>query len=385
MQTRLLKTKQPFIVVAVFCLSLLSACGQVVPPTASASTDEAAIDAALVHYDAANYATAITQLTAFKNNYPNSPYLDEAQYFIGRSTHELAYLESIAPIATLNSLYTFDAARVEYAKLINDPINNARKWADDAQYQIGSTHFDEAMSKAAALAVADYSSAVGAFDKVFAYTAPSVGNSAQYYKARAIHRLAQIEQVAVTPTVDYPYTYDFARAEYAKLLTPVNVRSDDAQYQIGMAHFDEGMGKAPNSADDLKLAVDEFHKVLAYADTPFAADAQYYKARATHEWAAAQPNVLANFNLARDEYALVKNYLLNTWLDDAAYQSALTYDDAEDCAAELREMEQFVMDYSLPTLSPLVADAQKHIDDLKLALAIPAGNFKDHKKCPRPV
>ncbi len=379
MQTHFLKTKQPFIVVAVLCLSLFSACGQVVNPDTSASADEAAIDAALVHYDAANYATAITQLTAFKNNYLSSPYLDEAQYFIGRSTHELAYLESIAPTATLNDLYTFDVARAEYAKLINDPINNARKWADDAQYQIGSSYFDQR----------NYLLALEAFEKVFVYTAPSTGNSAQYYKARAIHRLAQIEQAALLSTPSYPYTYDFARAEYAKLLSPpANVRSDDAQYQIGMAYFDEGMGKAPNSAEDLALAIAAFHKVFAYTETPLAADAQYYKARATHEWAAALPIDLNNFNLARAEYARVKNYLFNTWLDDAAYQSALTYDDAEDCAAELRAMEQFVLDYSIPQTaipSPFVAEAQKHIDDLKLALAIPAGDFKDHKKCPRPV
>jgi|GEM_PF-4947539 len=40
MQTCLLKTKHPFIVVTVFYLSLFSACGQVVNPDAS-GTDEA--------------------------------------------------------------------------------------------------------------------------------------------------------------------------------------------------------------------------------------------------------------------------------------------------------------------------------------------------------
>lgn len=373
------KNKLPLIIVVVFCLSLLSACGQVVQPDASASAGDAAIDAALVHYDAENYTAAITQLTAFKNTYPNSPYLDEAQYFIGRSTHELAYLESIAPTATLNYPYTFDAARAEYAKLINDPINNARKWADDAQYQIGSTYFDQL----------SYLPALEAFEKVLAYTAPSAGYSAQYYKARAIHALAKIEQAALQPTPSYPYTYDLARAEYTKLLSPsANARSDDAQYQIGMAHFDEGMGKAPNSAEDLALAMAAFDKVFAYTETPLAADAQFYKARATHGWAVALPNAPANFDLARAEYALVKNHPPNNWLDDAAYQSALTYDDAEDCAAELGAMEQFVLDYSspqTPTPSPFLADAQKHIADLNLALATPPGDFKDHKKCPRPV
>ena len=240
----------------------------------------------------------------------------------------------------LTPSYTLAQARAAYAAVIASyPLST---WADNAQYQIGKTYYDEL----------NYVAAIPEFSTVLtSYVLPTYADSAQYYLARSIHTLALVPAPAPAPV----YTLANARAEYAKLLasSPTSYLADNAQFQIGKTWYDEL---------NYMQAIFEFSKGLANYPVATAVDETYYYRARSYEKLAA-PDYLG----ARADYsAIVNGYQTSIYMDNAVYHVALTYHGTMQCATELLGMQAFVAAYPL---SPFVASANSHITDL---LAVPS-------------
>ena len=291
--------------------------GLKIPPTSN-KADNAQLQIGKTYYDQAtptdNYAQALIEFGKVLANFSTSSVADDAQYYIGRTKHEQALLAQIA-LDTPAATALFNDARFEYNKLLITYVLSTRR--DDAQYQIGRTYYD--------LTLPDYTQAITEFNRVFdttLFTAPSAGDDARYYIGRSKHELALL------PVAAPDYTLTQARAEYSLVITgyPLSSnRRDDAQYQIGRAHFDEGLNFATALAAFEAVFVATNFPVLSVAD-----DARYYIGRSKHELALL-PVVPPAFTLAdaRIEYLQVTsaNFPGSNRLDDAQFQIGKTYFD----------------------------------------------------------
>jgi len=315
---------------------------------------------------ATDYSNALGHFQTVINTYGiTASSADDAQYYIGRTLHEGALLATPPGVN-----YTLANAQVAYTTLLSTYAVSTRR--DDAQYQIGKTHFD-----ALTPSIENYNLAIAAFNLVLSTytTAASSADDAQYFKARSIHEKALLAVAPATPAAGLVE----ARTAYGVVLSatyPVSTRRDDAKYQIGKTHFDAG---------DFDLALPEFEAVLT---TPFTTatvkpsvgdDAQYFKARSMHALA----TTVAAYGTARAEYAKVTlaNFPFSNRIDDAAFWSAFTYHDSTQCNAERTAMTSFVTAYqssTTPSTIVFVADANAHITDLNIA---PSADSQNHQTC----
>ncbi len=350
--------------------------------TTSTRRDDAQYQIGRTYYDLTipDYPQAITEFNNVFTNYnpPSAPASagDDARYYLGRSKHELALL----PVAPT---YTLADARVDYSLVIAGyPLSNRR---DDAQYQIGRTHFSEGINFATALA---------AFEAVFNTTnfpVLSVADDARYYIGRSKHELASIAESVLPGSGNTLFAA--ARIEYNQVLTlyctagvPPSIRCDDAQFQIGKTYFDE-----TTLTDNYTLAITEFIKVIdpALFPAPSAGDdAQYYIGRSKHAQALlAQivfntPAATSLFNEARTAYNVLftLDYALSTRRDDAEYQIGRTYYDvaaptATDYSTALGHFQAVISTYTITASA--ADDAQYYIGRTKhemalLPVAVPA-------------
>ncbi|MEQ1673660.1 MAG: hypothetical protein ABL865_01285, partial [Candidatus Nitrotoga sp.] len=327
--------------------------------TTSIRRDDAQYQIGRTFYDvvtptALNYSTALGHFQTVINTYGiTASVADDAQYYIGRTMHEQALLPT--PESTLL------AARNEYVK-VNATTYPGSIRLDDAEYQVGRTYYDVAIPIAA-----DYSNALGHFQTVISNygTTASAAGDAQYYIGRTIHQGALL---AVLPLPNATYTLAKARTEYLKVNVatyPGSVRLDDAEYQVGRTFYDVAIP----TAIDYSTALGHFQAVISNYTTAASAadDAQFYIGRTIHQGALllVKPLPPATYTLAnaRLEYGNVATtYLGSIRLDDAAFYSALTFHDANDCPAEKAAMTAFVGTYS-DTVSPIFHfDAQGHLD-----------------------
>ena len=134
-------------------------------------------------------------------------------------------------------------------------------------------------------------------------------------------------------------------------------------------------------AADYSNALGNFQAVIStYGTTASAADdAQFYIGRTIHQGTvlgfAPPPSVTYTYPIARDEYLKVSTiYPGSIRLDDAAFYSALTFHDANDCLGEKGAMTTFINNFSAtvsPTFNPL---AQQHLDGI-------AKGTRGHSNC----
>jgi len=348
---------------ATLCVALLAACGGGGGgnTTATVSADQAAFNAVLVRYDAAGtaadpaaaYAAAIADFTTFKNGYSTSGRVDDADYYIARSKHELALLP--VPVDAVNNLA---AALAAYTTLAASTSNKA----DNAQFYIGKMRYDKNTS-------ADYTAAIAEFNKVLAYASPSAGDDAQYYIGRSRHELALIAQITAPGEIATLNLFNDARTAYSELIKPgtiysLSTRQDDAQYQIGKTYYDTvGVGNAPVPAN-YETAITELGKVVNYGGTAASSadNAQYFKARSIHERALlATPPTGITLAEARIQYLELAKpttvYPLSTRRDDAQYQIGKTHFDAGDFDLALPEFEAVLTTpFTTATVKPSVGD-----------------------------
>jgi len=335
--------------------------------TTSTRRDDAQYQIGRTYYDLTipDYTRAITEFNlVFQYTAPSVG--DDARYYFGRSKHEIALLPAIPPAPA--PAYSLADARTEYNLVLSNyctvGVPSAR--CDDAQYQVGKTYYDVAIP-----AATDYSTALGHFQTVLSTygTTASASDNAQYYIGRSKHGIALLPAI---PPAAPAYTLADARTEYNLVLSnyctvgvSISARCDDAQYQVGRTYFDV----ATPTATDYSTALGHFQGVISTYTTAASAadDAQFYIGRTLHEQALlAIPT--STFPDARTAYLNVSTtYPSSIRLDDAAFYSAMTFHDANDCPNEQMAMSQFVTNFSVPSVpvsSIFIPEAQSHLEGI---------------------
>ncbi len=149
-------------------------------------------DKAMSYYNDQDYVNAIIEFEKVLNDFPNSIYADDAQYYLALSYKHLHYYNgAILEFENFLSAYTYSAfaddaqfnigdcyyamgnyqqAQIEYQKVIDDYPNS--DLADNAQYNISHSYLELNL----------YSSAISSFQKVVNnYSFSEFADDAQFY------------------------------------------------------------------------------------------------------------------------------------------------------------------------------------------------------------
>jgi TolA-binding protein len=258
------------------------------PIVVSAVNDKFLFDGGVIYYNMEDYNNAITTFQQLINDYPDSEYADDAQYYIG-------YINE-------KKLGYYIQALLEYQKLIDNYPNS--EFADDAQLGIGNCYY----------ATKDYSHAIEAYQKLIDdYSESSLLPLAQYSIGQSYRKLANYVQAILefTKTIE-----NYPESEYAA----------PAQYYIAYSYYD---------TQDYNQAILEFQITIDnYPDSTWPGEsdrliapcAQYYigycYGQKLEQWEEAIP-----------AYQLViDNYPNSTWGNgqeippDAQYQIGWSYE-----------------------------------------------------------
>ena len=261
------------------------------PIVIQAADDKYLFDGGVIYYDSADYETALITFQQLVNDFPDSQYADDAQYYIG-------YIYE-------KRLGYYIQALLEYQELINNYPGSS--YADDAQLGVGNCYY----------ITYDYSHAIEAYQKLIDdYPDSSLLALSQYSIGQSYRKLANYEQAII---------------EYNKVIEnyPESDYPAPAQYYIGYSYYE---------AQDYIKAIIEFQKVIInYPDDIWpdgnnrlvAPCAQYYIG-----WCYGQK--LGQWNDAISAYQLViDNYPNSTWSSgneippDAQYQIGWGYEQLE--------------------------------------------------------
>jgi len=169
------------------------------PVVVQAVNDKYLFDGGIIYYDSENYESALTIFQQLVNDFPDSQYADDAQYYIG-------YINE-------KKLGYYIQALLEYQELINNYPDSS--YANDAQLGIGNCYY----------ITYDYSHAIEAYQKLIDdYPESSLLALAQYSIAQSYRKLANYEQ---------------ATLEFNKVIEnyPESDYSAPAQYYIGYSYY----------------------------------------------------------------------------------------------------------------------------------------------------
>jgi len=261
------------------------------PIVIRAVDDKYLFDGGVIYYDSSEYTNALTTFQQLINDFPDSQYADDAQYYI-------AYINE-------KKLGYYSKALLEYYELITNYPGSI--WIDDAQLGMGNCYF----------ANGEYTNAIVEYQKVINdYPNSPFHAFAQYYIGHS-----------------YRKSYNFAQAviEFNKVINnyPESDYVAPAQYYIAYSYYED---KKYNQA------ILEFQKVIGYypdstwpgeSDRLIAPCAQYYIG-----WCYGQK--LNQWNDAIPAFQLIiDNYPNSTWSSgteippDAQYQIGWSYEQLE--------------------------------------------------------
>lgn len=318
------------------------------PIIVSAVDDKFLFDGGVIYYDLGDYEIAITTFQQLIDDYPDSEYTDDAQYYIAWSYYNLnSYAQAITEFEKVinnypNSEFTDNAqyyigycnekklgyyiqALLEYQKVIDNYPDS--EFADDAQLGIGNCYY----------ATKDYSHAIEAYQKVIDdYPESSLLALAQYSIGQSYRKLANYEQAIIEfgkVTEDYP------ESDY----------SAPAQYYIGYSYYE---------TQDYIQAVLEFQITIDnYPDSIWpnsqgrliAPCAQYYIGWCLGEKLGQWEDAISAYQL------IIDNYPNSTWSNgqeippDAQYQIGWCYEQLEQWCDAV-DAYQLVIDNYLGTI-----------------------------------
>jgi TolA-binding protein len=261
------------------------------PIIVCANNDKYLFDGGIIYYDSGNYENALTVFQQLVNDFPDSQYADDAQYYIG-------YINE-------KKLGYYIQALLEYQELINNYPDSS--YADDAQLGIGNCYY----------VTYDYSHAIESYQKLIDdYPESSLQALAQYSIAQSYRKLANYEQAIL---------------EFNKVIEsyPESDYAAPAQYYIGYSYY---------QAQDYSKAILEFQITIdnypnsiwpGESERLIAPCAQYYIG-----WCYSQK--LERWNNAIPAFQLViDNYPNGTWSNgqgippDAQYQIGWCYEKLE--------------------------------------------------------
>lgn len=241
------------------------------PIAVRAVDDKYLFDGGIIYYDSGEYTNALTAFQQIINDFPDSQYADDAQYYIG-------YINE-------KKLGYYIQALLEYQELINNYPDSS--YTDNAQLGIGNCYY----------VTYDYSHAIEAYQKLIGdYPESSLLALAQYSIAQSYRKLASYVQGIL---------------EFNKVIEnyPESDYPAPAQYYIGYSHY---------QTQDYYQAISEFQKVIEYypdstwpgeSERLIAPYAQYYIG-----WCYGQK--LEQWSLAIIAYQkVIDNYPDSTWSD----------------------------------------------------------------------
>jgi len=185
------------------------------PIVVCAINDKYLFDGGVIYYESGEYADALTTFQQLLNDFPDSPYADDAQYYI-------AYINE-------KIFRYYSKALLEYYQLLTNYPDSI--WADDAQLGMGNCYYGNG----------EYSNAIVEYQKVINdYPNSPFHAFAQYYIGHS-----------------YRNSYDFTQAvnEYDKVIEnyPESEYAAPAQYYIAYTYYQDL---------DYNQAILEFQKVI---------------------------------------------------------------------------------------------------------------------------
>ena len=261
------------------------------PIVIRAVDDKYLFDGGILYYDSGGYTNALITFHQLIDNFPDSQYADDAQYYI-------AYINE-------KKLGYYIQALLEYQELIDNFPDSP--YADDAQLGVGNCYY----------VTYDYSHAIEEYQKLIDnYPESSLLALAQYSIAQSYRKLANYEQAIL---------------EFTKVIEnyPESNYAAPAQYYIGYSYY---------QAQNYNQAILEFQKTTDnYPDSTWPGEserliapcAQYYIG-----WCYGQK--LEQWNDAIPVFQLViDNYPNSTWSSgseippDAQYQIGWCYEQLE--------------------------------------------------------
>jgi len=323
-------------------------------------TDKYLFDGGVIYYNLEDYSTAITTFQQLLNDFPNSPYADDAQYYIAWSYYYLSFYEqAITEFEKLitnysDSLYADDAqyyigninenklgyyiqALLEYQELINNYPDSP--YADDAQMGIGNCYY----------VTYDFSHAIEAYQKLIDdYTESSLLALAQYSIGHSYRKL---------------FNYEQAVLEYNKVIDnyPESDYVAPSQYYLAYSYFE---AKDYNQAIlEFQLTIDNYPDAIwpNSQERLIASCAQYYIGWCYGEKLGQWEDAISAYQLVID------NYPDSTWSSgneippDAQYQIGWCYEQLE-LWCEAIDAYQLVID-NYPGTS-WYGKAQERLDEI---------------------
>ena len=256
-----------------------------------ATNDKFLFDGGIIYYDSGEYTNALTTFQQLVNDFPDSQYADDAQYYIG-------YINE-------KKLGYYIQALLEYQELINNYPDSP--YADDAQLGIGNCYY----------VTYDYSHAIEAYQKLIEdYPESSLLALAQYSIAQSYRKLVNYEQAIL---------------EFNKVIEnyPESDYPAPAQYYIGYSYYE---------AKDYIQAILEFQKTMDnYPDSTWLGESEILIAPCAQYYIGyCYGQKLGQWEEAIPAYQLViNNYPNSTWPNgqeippDAQYQIGWCYEQLE--------------------------------------------------------
>jgi len=293
------------------------------PIVICATNDKFLFDGGIIYYNSGEYTNALTAFQQLVNDFPDSQYADDAQYYIG-------YINE-------KKLGYYIQALLKYQELINNYPDSP--YADDAQLGIGNCYY----------ATYDFSHAIEAYQKLIDdYPESSLLALAQYSIAQSYRKLAKYEQAIL---------------EFNKVIEnyPESDYPAPAQYFIADSYY---------QAQDYNQAILEFQIVIdSYPDSTWpdesekliAPCAQYYIGWCYGQKLGQWSDAISAFQL------VIYNYPNSTWPNgqeippDAQYQIGWCYEQLE-LWCEAIDAYQLVID-NYPGTS-WYGKAQERLDEI---------------------
>jgi len=292
------------------------------PFVVRAVDDKYLFDGGILYYDSGEYTDALTTFQQLVNDFPDSQYADDAQYYIGFINEK-------------NKDYI--QAFLEYQELINNYPDSP--YIDDAQLGIGNCYYG----------TYDYSHAIEAYQKVIDdYPESSLLALAQYSIAQSYRKLANYKQAIL---------------EFNKVIEsyPESDYAAPAQYYIGYSYYE---------AKDYSQAILEFQKTMDnYPESTWPGEsekliapcAQYYIGWCLGEKLGQWDDAISAFQKIIDDYPN------STWSSgseippDAQYQIGWCYEQLELWCEAIDSYQLVIDNYSGTSW---YGKAQKRLDEI---------------------
>ena len=240
------------------------------PIVISPQDDKYLFDSGIIYYNFEYYNDALTTFQQLLSDFPDSPYADDAQYYIG-------YINE-------NNFHYYIQALLEYQALIDNYPDSP--YADDAQLGIGNCYY----------ITYDYSHAIGAYQKLIDdYPQTSLAPCAQYYIGHSYRKLFNYEQAII---------------EYSKVIDnyPESEYIAPAQYYIAYSYYE---------TKNYEQAILEFQLTIDnYPDSTWPGESERLIAPCAQYWIGWCHETLEQWEEAIPAYqSVIDNYPGSTWSD----------------------------------------------------------------------